>query len=165
MTAAAQAPPSFQATLYPNPPLGRSGFRLVMIGSGTVCVIVGSGFVAAGAWPVTGFLGLDLLLLYAAFRWVERQSRRLELVRLDHTGLYVRRVAPDGSAADWRLEPYWVRVAVEERRRGPGAVTLRAPGVLVRIGQFLTSEERREFARALEGALRAYRPETAASGD
>ena len=50
----------------------------------TVSAAVGAGFVLIGAWPVTGFLGLDVLLLYLAFRWNYRQARRAELIRLDH---------------------------------------------------------------------------------
>lgn len=149
--------PRFEAVLYPNPPLGRHGFLVLMLAVSVVSAALGAAFALAGAWPVSGFMGLDVLLLYVALRWSRRRSRRFEQIRLDATGLHVRRVGPDGTSTDWCFEPYWVRVAVEERRAGPGTVTLSSHGERLRIGDFLTREERHDLARALDAALRAYR--------
>ena len=92
-----------------------------------------------------------------AFRSNTRQSRRRELIRLDETGLHIRRVGPNGRHSDWRFEPYWVRVAVEDPVRGVAGVILRSHGQELRIGQFLSQAERLDLARALNGALAAYR--------
>ncbi len=143
--------------LYPNPPLGRYGFLALMGCVALVSAAVGGAALAAGAWPVTGYFGVDLLLLYIAFRCNARQSRRRELIRLDETGLHVRQIAPNGRHRDWRFEPYWVRVVVEDPVRGPGTLTLRSHGQQLRLAQFLCQSERRELARALTGALAAYR--------
>ena len=35
-------------------------------------------FLSIGAWPVFGFLGLDVLLIYLAFRWNYRAARARE---------------------------------------------------------------------------------------
>jgi uncharacterized membrane protein len=110
-----------------------------------------------GAWPVTGFLGLDVLLVYLAFRWNYRQARRAEFVRLDPDGLSVRRLEPDGRAQSWRFEPYWVRVSLEQVGRHDRRLVLRSHGRQVVIGAFLTQDERLELARALEAALQDHR--------
>ena len=113
----------FDAVLYPNRSLGAVGFYVLMAAIVAVSAAVGAGFMLAGAWPVTGFLGLDVLLLYLAFRWNYRQGRRAEFIRLDGAGLTVRRVEPDGQAREWRLPPYWVRVTIDDppcgRSSGP----------------------------------------------
>ena len=57
-----------EATLYPNQPGRRAGFIGLMLGMSSVSLIIAAGFALAGAWPVAGFLGIDLLLLYLAFR-------------------------------------------------------------------------------------------------
>ena len=147
----------FDAVLYPNRSLGPAGFHLLMAAIVLVSGAIGAGFVLAGAWPVTGFLGLDVLLLYLAFRWDYRQARRVEFIRLDQDGLSVRRVGPDGQAREWRLEPYWVRVALDDPARGGGQLVLSSHGDRLVIGAFLTAAERLEVARALTAALRAHR--------
>ena len=65
----------FDAVLYPNRSLGTAGFYSLMAAIVTVSAGVGAAFVLAGAWPVSGFLGLDVLLLYLAFRWNYRDGR------------------------------------------------------------------------------------------
>src|SRR5262245_10969759 len=58
----------FSAVITPHRSLSRSGFLLVMLLIGGVSFVGGIVFYAIGAWPIVGFLGLDVLLLYWAFR-------------------------------------------------------------------------------------------------
>jgi uncharacterized membrane protein len=152
------APPAqLDVVLYPNCSLGRMGFALLMAAIVLVSAAVGAGFMMVGAWPVTGFLGLDVVLLYLAFRWNYRQARRAEFVRLDQDGLTVRRLEPDGRSHDWRFEPYWVRVSIDQRTRHDHRLVLSSHGQRLEIGAFLTTDERLELAHALNEALRAHR--------
>jgi uncharacterized membrane protein len=150
-------PARLDVVLYPNRSLGTTGFALLMTAIVLVSVAVGAGFMMVGAWPVTGFLGLDVLLVYLAFRWNYRQARRAEFVRLDGDGLSVRRLEPDGRSQSWRFEPYWVRVSLEQVGRHDRRLVLRSHGRQVVIGAFLTQDERQELAHALEAALREHR--------
>lgn len=147
----------FDAVLYPNRSLGRVGFYALMSAIVLVSAGVGAGFVLVGAWPVTGFLGLDVLLLYLAFRWNYRAGRCAEFVRLDRDGLCVRQVRPDGATREWRFEPHWVRVTIDDPLRHDSQLVLRSHGRALAIGSFLTAEERAEVARALRAALAAHR--------
>jgi uncharacterized membrane protein len=147
----------FHAVLYPNRSLGRLGFYALMSAIVLVSAGVGAGFVLVGAWPVTGFLGLDVLLLYLAFRWNYRAGRCAELVCLDRDGLCVRRVKPDGGIREWRFEPHWVRVSIDDPPRHDSQLVLRSHGRALAIGSFLTAEERAEVAKALRAALAAHR--------
>lgn len=148
---------AFEAVLYPNPPFGRAGFIVLMIGVSSASVALGVAFVLAGAWPVAGFFGLDVLLLYLAFRAAQRQALRRELIRLDSSGLHVRRIEADGTSMDWRFEPYWVRVDMDDPPRSNSLLTLVSHGLRVRVGTFLTLEDRIDLARALRNALNRYR--------
>jgi uncharacterized membrane protein len=150
-------PARLDVVLYPNRSLGTTGFAVLMTAIVLVSVAVGAGFMMVGAWPVTGFLGLDVLLVYLAFRWNDRQARRAEFVRLDGDGLSVRRLEPDGRSQCWRFEPYWVRVSLEQVGRHDRRLVLRSHGRQVVIGAFLTQDERQELAHALEAALREHR--------
>lgn len=148
----------FDAVLYPHRSLGPIGFYVLMAAIVVVSAAVGAGFMLAGAWPVTGFFGLDVVLLYLAFRWNYRAARQAEFIRLDGDGLTVRRVTPDGKAREWRFEPHWVRIVLDHPRRHETRLTLRSHGRSLVIGAFLNTEERLEVARALRAALAAHRP-------
>jgi len=133
--------------------MSRTGFllfALLLLGASTGIGIL---FWLVGAWPVMGFLGLDVLGLLAAFLVVRRAARRHEIVRIDEGGMVVRRVEPDGSVREWRFEPYWVRVEVDDR--GPGAphLVLASHGRRLVLGSFLAPEERLEFAEVLRDVL------------
>lgn len=153
------APPDarLDVVLYPNRSLPPAGFAALMAAIVLLSAAIGAGFMMVGAWPVTGFLGLDVLLLYLAFRWNYRESRRAEFVRLDRDGLMVRRLDPDGRSQSWRFEPYWVRVALEQAGRHDRRLVLRSHGRQLAIGAFLTQDERVELAHALEAALQEHR--------
>lgn len=152
---AADARP-FEATIYPNPPIGSGGFAVLMLATAMATSLIGLGFYLIGAWPVTGFLGLDLVLLYLAFRSVRRRARCREHIRLDASGLHVRRVQADGSAREWRFEPYWVQVLMDDPPRRDSSIVLTSHGLSLRVGSFLTPAERLELACALRAALRQY---------
>ena len=151
------AAPRFDAILYPHRSLPPLGFAVLMSAVVAVSALVGAGFVLIGAWPVTGFFGLDVLLLFLAFRWNYRQGRRAEVIRLDQAGLSVRRIEPDGRQREWRFEPYWVRVGFDDPPRYDSQLVLSSHGAHLVLGAFLTVAERLEVARALRAALRAHR--------
>ena len=157
MATQTEAAAVFEAVLYPNQPASRAAFIALMAAVSSVCLGLGIGFVLAGAWPVSGFLGLDVLLLYLAFRHARRSGRRRELIRLDGEGLRVRRIEADGASAEWRFEPYWVRVHMDDPPRRDSLLTLASHGRRLVIGLFLTPDERLDLARSLEQALRRYR--------
>ncbi len=148
---------SFEAVLQPNPPLGRWGQTVLILAVALVSGIVGIAFALAGAWPVTGFLGLDIVLVWLALRACARSARRAEVITLDETGLHVRRLGFGRDNGAWRFEPYWVRVDVEEPHRPDSPLVLRSHGRALVIGRFLTLEERLDLARALDRALAAHR--------
>ena len=80
----------FDAELTPHRSLPPQGFMLLM---GLICVIsflAGLAFYAVGAWPVVGFLGLDVLLIYLAFRASYRSARIVETLSLTRSALTVR---------------------------------------------------------------------------
>lgn len=144
----------FAAVLYPSRSLPPAGFACLMIAVITVSVAIGAAFILAGAWPVSGFLGLDVLLLYLAFRWNYREGRRAEFVRLDRDGLILRKLDAAGRSAEWRFDPYWVQVRTDPASK---RLFLRSHGQQIGLGDFLVPEERLEVAEALGRALKEHR--------
>lgn len=154
----ATTPAAFEAVLYPNqPPPARSLLTLLALVAATA-IGVGIGFFLAGAWPVAGFLGIEVVLLTAALIWARKVSGYAEHIRLDDSGLHVSSMAGRRVLRRWHFEPYWVQVQLDQERPGEPALRLAAHGRRLTIGRFLNADERRDVARALQAALAAYRP-------
>ena len=75
MTDQTAAAPLFQAELTPNAPLSSRMATYVIAGAALFSLVVGVSAYAAGAWPVIGFLGLDVVALWWAFRMSARARR------------------------------------------------------------------------------------------
>src|SRR5476651_2433288 len=80
------------AMLAPHRSLPPAGFVALMAIVGGFSVVASIVFVWRGAWPVTGFFGLDVALVYLAFRLNYRSARRRERVRLVEDALTVERI-------------------------------------------------------------------------
>ena len=144
----------FDAELRPHRSLSPLGFLLLMVAIGLISFAAGLGFFLAGAWPVVGFLGADVLLVYVAFKISFRRGQLRETLQLSAEELLVQRVSPWGTAQSWRFQPYWLQVGIEEDGSRRGALVLRSHGKSLALGKFLTCEERGDVARALRQAIR-----------
>ncbi|MGB6968492.1 MAG: DUF2244 domain-containing protein [Methyloceanibacter sp.] len=155
LTSSPQDQSRFSALLTPHRSLGPRGFMVLM---SAVCIVsFGTGllFYMIGAWPVIGFMGLDVVLIYIAFKLNFRALRIYETVDLTPDALTVTRVQPSGQEQVWSFNPYWVRLKLEERVGRSTELSLASHGKSVVIASFLTDPERADFARALRAALSA----------
>jgi uncharacterized membrane protein len=143
----------FSAVLTPHRSLGPKGFMVLMA---AVCVVsFGTGlfFFMLGAWPVLGFMGLDVALIYAAFKLNFRALRLYETVDLTSDALTVTRVAPSGKSQSWSFNPYWVRISLQPRLGRSSELSIASHGRRLVFASFLTDDERKDFATALSSAL------------
>ena len=147
-------PPIFSAVITPHRSLGSVGFLVLMIVFGAASFITGVAFLLMGAWPVFGFCGLDVLLLYWALRLNYRHAAAFEEVTVTPSKLTVRKVSHRGRVREWALNPLWVRlekVVVEEF--GIERLFLVSRGKHLAVASFLGPEEKAGFARALGAAI------------
>lgn len=146
--------PFFKALLTPHRSLGRKGFVILMGSLVAGWGVTGLFFLAQGAWPVFGFFGLDILLVYIAFRLNYRAARAREEVSVSRTALDIRKVDPSGKAEAHRFNPFWARFSVKRHDEiGITGMVVEAQGQTVPIGSFLNPDDRESFARAFSGAL------------
>ncbi len=146
-------PVLFDAELRPHRSLSVKGFRVLMAAVIGVNVIAGGAVFVAGAWPVIGFMGVDVLLIYAAFRASYRAARRREKLRLTADWLTIQRIDPTGRGETETLRPYWLRVELEEPAAPSTPLTLWSHGRGTQVGSFLPPAERERLAGALRAAL------------
>ena len=152
--ASTDEPAIFSAVLTPHRSLGRTGFVVLMLVVGGVSLVTGVVFLLAGAWPVFGFCGLDVLLLYWAFRVSYRRASAYEQVTVTPSELMVRQVSHQGRISEWTLNPLWVRLdRVVHEEFGVERLFLVSHGRRLAIAGFLGPREKESFASALSAAL------------
>lgn len=146
--------PLFEAVLRPYRSLGRTGFAVLMSIASLVTLVHMMIFALAGAWPVFGFFGLDLALLFGAFWLSYRSGRAREFVRMSRTDLTVRKVTPSGRAVEHRFNPFWARFNIARHEEiGITAMQISGQGRCTDIGGFLNPDDKESFASAFQRAL------------
>jgi uncharacterized membrane protein len=152
--AASAEPAIFSAVITPHRSLGSTGFLILMLGIGGVSFVSGMVFLLLGAWPVFGFLGLDVALIYVAFRANFRAARAYEEVTVTASELTVRKVNPRGRVREWTLNPVWVQLdRIVHEEFGIERLFLVSRGRRLSIAAFLGPDEKASFAQALSSAL------------
>lgn len=150
-------PVLFHALLRPHRSLSPGGFAVLMAAVIVAFAGIGLGFFLAGAWPVIGFCGLEVLLIWWCFKLNFRSLRRHETILLTDGELELRRIAPDGTVERIALQTYWLRVRLDESPGRSSRLVLASHGREISVGAFLAPDERVELARALEQALARQR--------
>jgi uncharacterized membrane protein len=153
----AQAEPKlFSALLTPHRSLTRTGFLVLMGFLSVISFAAGLAFLLMGAWPVFGFFGLDVLLIYWAFRVNFRRASATEEISVTPFELRVRRVSHRGHVVEWVLNPLWVQLDQKIHAEfGIEELYLVSKGRRVSIASFLGPEEKASFVKALMAALQA----------
>jgi uncharacterized membrane protein len=141
----------FATSLVPHRSLSPEGFRWLIRGAVAANLLIGLPMLLLGAWPVLGFMGLDVWLLWFLFKRSYLDARRSETLLLTDRELIVDRVAPDGEREQHRLDAYWLRV--ELLGKESDRLVLVSRGNRVVIGRFLAPAERRRVAEQLKAAL------------
>ncbi|HEX4113356.1 MAG TPA: DUF2244 domain-containing protein [Stellaceae bacterium] len=147
----------YHAELRPHRSLPPKGFAIVMAIVAGGSFLIGIAFVLRGAWPVTPFFGLDVGLIYLAFRLSYRSARQREHLRLTVDALTLERVDVYGGRRRWRFQPFWLRVVLEEQDEDSNHLYLASHGKSVTVGAFLGPAERRKVAFSLKDALALWR--------
>jgi len=153
-TNAAADEPFFRALLTPHRSLGRKGFALLMGALLFGWLATGAIFLAHGAWPVFGFFGLDVLLVYICFKLNYRAARAREEVSVSRTSLDITKVAPSGRSEAHHFNPFWAKFAISRHDEiGITGMAVEGQGRSVAIGGFLNPDDRESFAVAFSRAL------------
>jgi uncharacterized membrane protein len=163
-------------TIWPYRSLSPRGFALVMVALGALAFSIGLGFFLMGAWPVIGFLGLELLVVWLAFKMNYRAAKRRQHLTATSRQLTIENVSPAGDSQTTEVPTAWAQVELtprdepEMRARQRQKIIVRSHGRATEIGDFLhpaetpklAREVTRMISRAREAAL--TEDETAANG-
>jgi len=144
----------FAAKLAPYRSLPPAGFIALMTVLAGASFAAGIAFLMMGAWPVFGFLGLDVVLVWWAFRVNYREARAFEEISVTPNLIQVRQVSARGKAREATFNPRWVRLeTTRDEISGITRVALISRGVPLVIGAFLPPLCKEELANSLAAAL------------
>lgn len=132
-----------------------SGGRFLVLGSlAVVLLAISLGFALNGAWLVFPFAGLDILVVYLAFRYVERHAGDYECIAFHEQSIVIESRC-GGKADRHEFNRHWVQVTFTEARGAERSrLSLRSHGKEVEFGIHLTSEQRAAAARRLTEHLK-----------
>lgn len=145
----------FSVTISPHRSLAPAGFAILL---GVVVLFNLTGGVVfwyVGAWPVVGFMGLDVVLVWLALRWSYRQALRYENLTITGSELQLSRFDDDRLLETLTFPRGFVHVDIEHDSDCDltGKLLLRSRGGAYEIGSFLGGQERLALAQALHNAL------------
>ena len=112
-------------------------------------------FLAIGAWPVLGFMGLDVVLVWWAFRLNFASAKRFERITVEGDHVRLMHQPPRGAATSLEFNRRWLRVELEydAARELVGRLFLIYRGKRAEVGSFLGADEREGLAKALRQVL------------
>ena len=148
----------FSKELRPRRSSSPQTVRCLLIVSIVLVVLIGLIFIYIGAWPVFGFLGLELLTLNALVRHHYKQGFIVEHIVITENNLSVVRTAPSGQKYTWTFKRHWLQVNLQNNDFNSSHLELRSHGRAILIGSFLTPGERLNLATWLRDALNSIDP-------
>jgi uncharacterized membrane protein len=156
----AAGPVYMNATLTPSRSLSARGLTIVLWGMAGASLVSGLVFASLGAWPILGFFGLDVLLLWFALHVARRDGARVrERVVVTAERIEVGRRGTKGPERWWSVSPHFARVEVVRPDEWRADVALAAGPDRLALAHCLSPAERLDFADALRGAIAQARDE------
>ncbi|MBX2832267.1 MAG: DUF2244 domain-containing protein [Rhodospirillales bacterium] len=151
------AKPIFRVDLFPPRSLSRRAARNIVLLVLVLTTSIGLIFWSVGAWPVIGFLGIDVILLSLAFYFSFRAAREEERIELHPGILRVTRIPVRGMRQQFDFQPYWLRVVLKRGEDDQCSLFLQTHGKSLEIAGFLGADEKTDLAEQLERVLRQTR--------
>ena len=148
----------FKARLMPYRSLGRNGFYILMGCLISCWLIVSIVFASLGAWPIFGFFGLDIALIYLAFRWNYRAANAREEISISRASLKISQHSASGKIITYNFNPFWTRFQIFRKPEfGITSMIISNREKSISIGQFLSPDAKEDFAAAFSQALNKAR--------
>jgi uncharacterized membrane protein len=146
--------PVFTARITPQRSLSPRGVAMVLLSVAAVSFCVSVPFVLLGAWPIAGFFGLDVLLVWLAFRIHQNSAKAYEDIELTPIRLTLRDVPVRGPVRLAEFNPDWVRLKRDVHAEfGIEKLSVEEGQRRVEIARYLGRSEKAEFAEALQAGL------------
>ena len=140
--------------LRPNCSASWGQIKFFFVGIACVSLTVACAFTLMGFWPVLPFAGAELLALWLCLRVSARRSESTEIIEIHDDTVAVER-GRRVTERRWHFPRAWAQIRLEPAtvRLHPSRLRIGSHGRSVRLGAFLTEDERVALARDLRSAI------------
>ena len=146
----------YSITLKPYRSLNKIGFITMMVVLCGFSFITGIIFMKKGAWPVFGFFGLDILLVYIFFRLSFKSGKEFEIVNLTKKKLIIKKYKEKKIIKTYILDANWVKIQIQNPLEHSSKLQISSKNKSIIIGSFLRLDEKIEVLQNIENALRKH---------
>tara|TARA_B100000767_G_C19508942_1_gene427515 strand:- start:149 stop:622 length:474 start_codon:yes stop_codon:yes gene_type:complete len=143
--------------IYRNQSLTTRGLYILMFFITIPASYIGISFYVLGAWPVLGFMGFEILLIYIAFKILFYKNKFYEHIILDNEKLNILFKKKNKIIKKIELEPTWVQVKIEKIYENEDTLILSSHGKKIILANYLIPEERLKLAGKIKSGLREWK--------
>lgn len=140
-------------TIYPHRSLSKNGFAILMTVIIILCSAGGIIFWYLGAWPVFGFFGLDIILIYLAFKINYRSGKIYERLLIASKKLMISRCFPSGKIQTWDLDPRLAYVELVKINNN-SQLLIKSNEKVVSVGSFLNLFDKEKLEKRINEGLK-----------
>ena len=146
----------YEISLYPYRSLNKTGFFILMFSLGLISFVAGIIFMIKGAWPVFGFFGLDILLVYVFFKINFRSGKKKEILILTKNQLIVEFYNSKKISKTYYLDAHWLQIRLSKLKNEMSKLKISSKNKSIIIGSFLRYQEKIDVVKSLKKALKKY---------
>ena len=143
--------------IYRNQSLTTRGLYILMFFITIPASYIGISFYVLGAWPVLGFMGFEILLIYIAFKILFYKNKFYEHIILDSEKLNILFKKKNKIIKKIELEPTWVQVKIEKIYENEETLIVSSHGKKIILANYLIPEERLKLAGKIKSGLREWK--------
>ena len=136
-------------TLWPYRSLGGRGYLYLMMGFVGLIFTQSLLFYSLGAWPVIGFLGIEIGLVWLVFRMNFNAGRNFEQISITPWATSVKKVSWRGDTRHFNIPSPWVKASCIKVNGRSDKLILTYHSGQMEIGSFLPPREKSSLADAL----------------
>jgi len=146
----------YEISLYPYRSLNKTGFFILMFSLGLISFVAGIIFMIKGAWPVFGFFGLDVLLVYIFFKINFRSGKKKEILILTKNQLIIEFYNSKKISKTYYLDAHWLQIRLSKLKNEMSKLKISSKNKSIIIGSFLRYQEKIDVVKSLKKALKKY---------
>ena len=140
----------FYKQIKPQRSLTHRGFCYLICGLGALGLIISTAFLLMGAWPVLGFMIIDVLLVYLVFQLSFQAADNSEKIEVFLDKINIWYFKGNDCVDCIQLNPYWTKAQYKVQTNGRSFLRLISHGSKIEIGKFLNSRDKKELAQQLD---------------
>ena len=139
--------------LEPPKSLRPEGANLVLVILGSFGLVISGSFMVFGAWPVFGFMALDVLLIYIAFQAQHRRSDRGEEITISDDKIEIKYFKAGTCIKTILFNRYWAKLEHLNTLNRHSKLMFSSHGKFSEIGEFLSFKEKQKLVADLKPLL------------